>query len=644
MQGFRIHQRWIGLLLVLLMTVSTITTSVWADTKAETLTEARYPILSLTGTAGERAVTWWVPQNARDVSLCYSTDRQMREKETVDAVKCRELGQGEQVAVYEAVMSNLQADTTYYYQLCMKTDQGDYKSSPVGFYTGDEGKENQSFSFLYLGDAQPDEDFSEYDQWEALVKRAVQQGIDPAFALLGGDMVNNGQDAEDWEAYLKRASTLFQSIPAMSAAGNHECNDVDTYRPTLYKQLFSLPKNGPQGFEEEFYSFDYGNCHIAVLSSNIFEPLENGLISEAELEKIETWIKEDLKNSQGEFNIVVTHHPAYSVVSDKTAEKVLERWSPIFEQGSVDLVLCGHQHVYMRTKPMLQGQQNDEDGVTYIMGVSGGKSYQESNVPYAAVLQGGVSNYQMISVNGEQMKITTRDGENNILDQVTLTSKTARQKQEALEEEKKKQEALEAEKKKQIDAARKRLGRVTGVKAASASYHKIRLTWSARSGADGYEIYEAKGKKGAYKKVADRKKGSGQSYVLAGRRTGTLYRYKIRAYQLVEGTKVYSGFSAARSAKPTLKKPSVKIKAGKGKITLKWKPVSGASGYQIYRSGKKNKGYKRIKTVTRGKTAKYRNKKLKKGKRYYFKVRAYRRVGGKKVYSSFSAVKYKKVK
>lgn len=197
MQGFRIHQRWIGLLLVLLMTVSTITTSVWADTKAETLTEARYPILSLTGTAGERAVTWWVPQNARDVSLCYSTDRQMREKETVDAVKCRELGQGEQVAVYEAVMSNLQADTTYYYQLCMKTDQGDYKSSPVGFYTGDEGKENQSFSFLYLGDAQPDEDFSEYDQWEALVKRAVQQGIDPAFALLGGDMVNNGQDAED---------------------------------------------------------------------------------------------------------------------------------------------------------------------------------------------------------------------------------------------------------------------------------------------------------------------------------------------------------------------------------------------------------------------------------------------------------------
>lgn len=95
---------------------------------------------------------------------------------------------------------------------------------------------------------------------------------------------------------------------------------------------------------------------------------------------------------------------------------------------------------------------------------------------------------------------------------------------------------------------------------------------------------------------------------------------------------------------PGVGKPSVKLKAGKKKITVKWSKVSGASGYVIYRSTKKTKGFKAVKTVKSGTKVSFVNKKLKKGRKYYYKVIAYRTVGDRKVYGSFSAVKHTKAK
>ena len=83
-------------------------------------------------------------------------------------------------------------------------------------------------------------------------------------------------------------------------------------------------------------------------------------------------------------------------------------------------------------------------------------------------------------------------------------------------------------------------------------------------------------------------------------------------------------------------------KSGK-KATLKWKKVSGASGYQIYMKTGSGK-YKLVKTIKKGTTVKCTKTKLKKGSKYTFKVRAYKTVNGKKVYGAYSKTKSVRIK
>ena len=99
--------------------------------------------------------------------------------------------------------------------------------------------------------------------------------------------------------------------------------------------------------------------------------------------------------------------------------------------------------------------------------------------------------------------------------------------------------------------------------------------------------------------------------------------------------KIGNWTSAGYTPAPTIK--SLK-KSGKKAIKITYKKVSGVSGYQIYMSTKKKSGYKKIATLSSKKSS-YTKGKLKKGKKYYFKVRTMKKVSGKYRYSSFSKVR-----
>lgn len=64
--------------------------------------------------------------------------------------------------------------------------------------------------------------------------------------------------------------------------------------------------------------------------------------------------------------------------------------------------------------------------------------------------------------------------------------------------------------------------------------------------------------------------------------------------------------------------------------------MKNVTGYRVYRSTKKNSGYKLIKKLNKN-TVKYTNKKLKRKKTYYYKVVPMIKSGGK-VYKGKAAI------
>ena len=135
----------------------------------------------------------------------------------------------------------------------------------------------------------------------------------------------------------------------------------------------------------------------------------------------------------------------------------------------------------------------------------------------------------------------------------------------------------------------------------------------------------------AAKKAYDDLTGSQQRAVKAA--LGEAYLYKLQLIEQANATSVKELKITAKSS------------AKKGFITVKWTvkgDASAADGYQVWKSTKQSKGYKKAITTTK---KSYKNTKgLKKGTRYYYKVRAYKVVDGKNVYSDWSNKAYRVAK
>ena len=84
--------------------------------------------------------------------------------------------------------------------------------------------------------------------------------------------------------------------------------------------------------------------------------------------------------------------------------------------------------------------------------------------------------------------------------------------------------------------------------------------------------------------------------------------------------------------------PTVKATAGVKSATLSWNKVSGATGYVIYYSTETNGTYTKLGST---KSTSYTKKSLKSGKKYYFRVRAYKTVDGKNIYGGYKTYSVK---
>ena len=175
----------------------------------------------------------------------------------------------------------------------------------------------------------------------------------------------------------------------------------------------------------------------------------------------------------------------------------------------------------------------------------------------------------------------------------------------------------------------------------SQTTSSVKISWNKLNGAEGYQVYLYNTKTKKYQKY---KYINSNSLTISKLSSSLTYKIKVDGIKKINGAnRVISTATLAIGTK-TLTPNISSIKSAKKAATVKWKKISGASGYEIYMSTSKNGKYTRKRTITNGKTISSKVTGLKSKKNYYFKIRTYKTVAGKKIYSSFSKVKSVKIK
>ncbi len=172
-------------------------------------------------------------------------------------------------------------------------------------------------------------------------------------------------------------------------------------------------------------------------------------------------------------------------------------------------------------------------------------------------------------------------------------------------------------------------------KAVSKNSSQIEITWTGVADAAKYELYRCVFEDGTYEKIKTLKAGQ-VSYIDGDVESQTTYYYKVRARGGEKNgyssySKPYSGWAVKKT-----KVLSVSSKT-ETSLEIKWRKVSNAYGYRIQRSTSKSKGFKTIATVKSGTAVSYEDKKLKTGRKYYYRVQALNRVNKKLGYSGYSS-------
>ena len=173
----------------------------------------------------------------------------------------------------------------------------------------------------------------------------------------------------------------------------------------------------------------------------------------------------------------------------------------------------------------------------------------------------------------------------------------------------------------------------------------IDIKWDKNKGnVSGYKVYIYNQNKDKYDYLG---KTTKNNYTIKNLSKGTKYKFKVKAYKIIDNVK-YSG-SKSDYVRTATKTKATKIKSikknGNKKVKIKWENIKQASGYEVQYSTRSNflKNSKKIKIMKNTTTSKKING-LKNNKKYYFRIRTYVDVNGKKIFSKWSQTKSYKIK
>ena len=349
-------------------------------TTASAQTLARGPLIqNPDASTTTMTIVWWtdVPGNS---TVFYGTTTALGSSVTVpQASSC---AVGNPGTCHTVRLTNLQPGTRYYYRL---ETNGVAILGTHYFRTFRAPTDASELFFTVIGD------WGDSTVPQANVANNQDLADPPLLMTVGDNAYFTGTQANwDENAFIPEyRNKILRRAVFMPTLGNHDLYDAgaDNWADSVQIRMHALPRNGPSGHAEHYFSFDHGDVHFVVLDSN-----------DASLNTTQTnWLALDLANTTRKWKLVFLHHTPYScangLASFASDMDVRNTWGPLFEQYGVDVVFAGHDHLYERSglvDDYLVGGALGQDGkgTRYITTGGGGEDLDEparidGNGPYS---------------------------------------------------------------------------------------------------------------------------------------------------------------------------------------------------------------------------------------------------------------------
>lgn len=221
----------------------------------------------------------------------------------------------------------------------------------------------------------------------AFVRSALLQEIEgeglltqpPDFALLLGDVTDDGRRPEDWHLFLGEHLPLLQALPVLPVIGNHERANDTLYAYPNWQAVFERPR---------FYTEDFPDLSLLILDSNLFLD-QNHHLTEAEQEAFfrrwfvsrpgdePSWLERELDERRDvPIKVVAMHHPPISFGRHRVnwADPVEQRRRlqllRLLLREGVQVILTGHEHHYEHN--VVRYRAGGEERQLHVVVASGG--------------------------------------------------------------------------------------------------------------------------------------------------------------------------------------------------------------------------------------------------------------------------------
>jgi hypothetical protein len=218
----------------------------------------------------------------------------------------------------------------------------------------------------------------------ALLQEAEGEGVldeRPDFALLLGDVTDDGRRPADWHLFLSEHLPLLQALPVLPVIGNHERANDTVHAFPNWEAVFARPR---------FYAEDFPDLSLLVLDTNLFLD-QNHHLTEAEQEAFfrewfvaapggePAWLERQLAERRDvAFKVVAMHHPPVSFGRHRanwaspTNQARRFRLLRLLRREGVQVVFTGHEHHYERVLVHSPSPATDEACPLHVIVASGG--------------------------------------------------------------------------------------------------------------------------------------------------------------------------------------------------------------------------------------------------------------------------------